>query len=162
MLRRAQQNESGVGLAARRRGTKMPQDQIFYPMGALALLTFVVLALIPIRRFRAGYAGQIVADDFKYGESKNVPPEVTIPNRAYMNLLELPMLFYVLCLMLFVSGRVDQIFLYMAWGYVALRAIHSLIHVTYNGVAHRLKAFALSNFLLIAIWGLFFWRMLAN
>src|ERR1700744_5823329 len=128
----------------------MPQDQIFYPMGALALLTFVVLTLIPIRRFRAGYAGRIVADDFKYGESKNVPPEVSIPNRSYMNLLELPLLFYVLCLMLFVSTRVDQIFLYLAWGYVALRAIHTLIHVTYNKVKHRLYVFALSNVVLIA------------
>src|ERR1700749_2923980 len=143
-------------------GTKMPQDQIFYPMGALALLTFVVLALIPIRRFRAGYAGRIVADDFKYGESKNVPPDVSIPNRAYMNLLELPVLFYVLCMMLFVSNRVDQIFLYLAWGYGALRAIHTVIHVTHNNVMHRLRAFALSNFVLIAMWGLFFWRMLSS
>ena len=139
----------------------MAQDQIFYPMGALALLTFVVLTLIPIRRFRAGFAGQIVADDFKYGESRNVPPEVSIPNRAYMNLLELPVLFYVLCLMLFVSARVDLAFLVLAWAYVMLRAIHSLIHVTYNKVVHRLRAFALSNFVLIGMWGLFFWRMMA-
>ncbi len=45
----------------------MPQDAIFMPMGALALLTFLVLILIPIRRFRAGFAGRIVPDDFKFG-----------------------------------------------------------------------------------------------
>jgi len=138
----------------------MPQDQIFYPMGALALLTFLVLTLIPIRRFRAGFAGRIVPDDFKFGESKNVPSDVSIPNRAYMNLLELPMLFYVLCLMLFVSGRIDAMFLNLAWSYVALRAIHSLIHVTYNNVYHRLIIFSLSNLVLIVTWGLFFWPML--
>ena len=140
----------------------MPQDQIFYPMGALALLTFLVLTLIPIRRFRAGFAGRIVPDDFKFGESKNVPSDVSIPNRAYMNLLELPMLFYVLCLMLFVSGRVDTMFLNLAWSYVALRAIHSLIHVTYNNVYHRLIIFSLSNVVLIVTWGLFFWPMLVH
>ena len=139
----------------------MPQDQIFFPMGALALLTFLVLTLIPIRRFRAGFAGRIVPDDFKFGESKNVPSDVSIPNRAYMNLLELPMLFYVLCLMLFVSGRIDAMFLNLAWSYVALRAIHSLIHVTYNNVYHRLIIFSLSNLVLIVTWGLFFWPMLA-
>ena len=144
------------------KGTKMPQDQIFYPMGALALLTFLVLTLIPIRRFRAGFAGRIVPADFKFGESKNVPSDVSIPNRAYMNLLELPMLFYVLCLMLFVSGRVDAMFLNLAWSYVALRAIHSLIHVTYNNVYHRLIIFSLSNLVLIVTWGLFFWPMLAH
>ena len=140
----------------------MPQDQIFTPMGALALLTFLVLTLIPIRRFRAGFAGRIVPDDFKFGESKNVPSDVSIPNRAYMNLLEMPMLFYVLCLMLFVSGRVDAMFLNLAWSYVALRAIHSLIHVTYNNVYHRLIIFSLSNVALIVTWGLFFWPMLMH
>jgi hypothetical protein len=94
----------------------MPQDAIFKPMGALALLTFLVLTLIPFRRFRAGFAGRIVPDDFKFGESGNVPGDVSIPTRAYMNLLEMPVLFYVICLMLFVAARVDQTFLYLAVG----------------------------------------------
>jgi hypothetical protein len=134
----------------------MPQDAIFMPMGALALLTFLILTLIPFRRFRAGFAGRIVPDDFKFGESQNVPSDVSIPNRAYMNLLEMPVLFYVICLMLFVAARVDQTLLYLAWGYVALRATHSLIHVTYNNVYHRLTVFTLSNFVVIAMWALFF------
>ena len=85
----------------------MPQEMIFAPMGAMALLTFVVLLLIPLRRFRAGFAGEVGTDDFKFGESTRVPGHVAIPNRNYMNLLELPMLFYVAGLMYFVAGRVD-------------------------------------------------------
>jgi hypothetical protein len=138
----------------------MPQDAIFMPMGALALLTFLVLILIPIRRFRAGFAGKIVPNDFKYGESRNVPGDVSIPNRAYMNLLEMPVLFYVICLMLFVSGGADRTFLYLAWGYVGLRVVHTLIHVTYNNVYHRLTVFALSNFAVGTMWTLFFARKL--
>ena len=73
----------------------MPEKMsILFPMLALASLTFAVLLLIPVRRFRAGFAGQIVADDFRYGESARVPPEVALPNRNLMNLLELPVLFY--------------------------------------------------------------------
>ncbi len=83
----------------------MPQDQIFLPMGALALLTFVVLTLIPVRRFGAAFAGEVKPADFKLGESARVPAHVSLPNRNYMNLLELPMLFYVLCLMLRAAGR---------------------------------------------------------
>jgi hypothetical protein len=139
----------------------MPQNEIFMPMGALALLTFLVLTLIPIRRFRAGFAGQIVPDDFRYGESGNVPGEVSIPNRNYMNLTEMPVLFYVICLMLLVSQRVDLMFLWLAWIYVGLRVLHSLIHVTYNKVYHRLTVFAASNFVVIAMWGLFFWPRIA-
>lgn len=137
---------------------QMPQSLIFAPVGALAFLTFAVQLLIPIRRFRAGFAGQIVADDFKFGESAQVPGHVSIPNRNYMNLLELPMLFYVGSLMFFVTGKVDAVVLAVAWAYVALRAAHSAIHLTYNNVRDRLIPFALSNVALIAYWVLFFVR----
>jgi hypothetical protein len=136
----------------------MPQSQIFAPMGVLAFLTFGVLILIPIRRFQAGARGEIVRDDFKFGESPNVPGHVSIPNRSYMNLLELPMLFYVGSLMFFVSGKVDAIVLDIAWLYVALRLVHSAIHLTYNNVMHRLIPFAVSNVVLLVYWALFFLR----
>ena len=134
----------------------MQQEMIFAPMGVMALLTFIVLGLIPILRFRASAAGQVTAEDFKLGESARVPPHVAVANRAYMNLLELPVLFYVASLMYFAAGRVDQNTMAMAWAYVASRAAHSLIHVTYNKVFHRLAAFAISNFVLMAYWVLFF------
>ena len=81
---------------------------------------------------------------------------MAVANRAYMNLLELPVLFYVAALMYFVAGRLDATALSLAWAYVALRAVHSLIHLTYNNVFHRLTAFALSNVVLGAFWILFF------
>ena len=65
----------------------MPHELILLPIGALALLTFLVLGLVPVRRFRAAFAGQVGAGDFRYGESPRVPGEVSIPNRNYMNLL---------------------------------------------------------------------------
>jgi len=125
---------------------------ILFPMVALVTLTFAVLLLIPVRRFRAGIAGQIRYDDFQYGESARVPPEVSIPNRNMMNLLELPLLFYVACLTYLVIGKVDEFGLVLAWLYVALRLVHSAIHVTYNRVRHRLVAFALSNVVLVMLW----------
>jgi len=134
----------------------MSQELIFFPLGAMALLTFLVLGFIPARRFRAVFAGRATADDFKYGESPAVPGDVSIPNRNYMNLLELPILFYVGGLMYFVAGRLDEAALIVAWAYVAIRAVHSAIHLTYNNVMHRLTAFALSNFVLMAFWVLFF------
>jgi hypothetical protein len=136
----------------------MQQSLIFAPMGALAFLTFAVLILIPIRRFRAGAKGEIVRDDFKFGESPTVPGHVSIPNRGYMNLLEAPMLFYVGSLMFFVSGKVDALVLGVAWTYVALRFVHSAIHLTYNDVFHRLIPFATSNVVLLIYWVVFFVR----
>lgn len=134
----------------------MAQDLMFAPMGAMALLTFAVLLFIPIRRFRAGARGLVTADDFRFGESASVPPDVSIPNRNYMNLLELPTLFFPACLMFYVAGRVDAAAVATAWAFVALRAIHSAVHLTYNNVRHRLAVFALSNVVLGALWVLFF------
>jgi len=136
----------------------MNQLSILLPMGALATLTFAVLLLIPIRRVIAGRRGQIVSADFAYGESSRVPGEVSIPNRNYMNLLEIPVLFYVACLMYVLAGRVDAVALTLAWTYVALRCVHSAIHLTYNHVIHRLIAFAVSNVVLGLLWTWFFVR----
>ncbi|MEO8926949.1 MAG: MAPEG family protein [Caulobacteraceae bacterium] len=136
----------------------MNQDLIFAPMGALALLTFAVLLLVPTLRFRAAFAGQVTAEDFRLGESAAVPPYVSIPNRNYMNLLELPILFFPACLMFYVTHRVDGAALGLAWAFVGLRAVHSAIHLTYNNVFHRLTAFALGNVALAALWLMFFVR----
>jgi hypothetical protein len=133
-------------------GAEMEPAQILLPMVGLAALTFVVLLLIAFARFRAAARGQVTARDFRYGESSNVPGEVSLPNRNLMNLLELPVLFYVVCLAFFVTGKVDALAVVLAWTYVALRAAHTVIHLTYNNVFHRLSAFAASNVVLLALW----------
>jgi hypothetical protein len=106
--------------------------RILMPMMALIALTFVVLLLIPYQRFKAGRQGRVTAHDFRYGESSRVPPEVSLPNRNLMNLLEMPLLFYVACVTAYVT--------------------HSAIHLTYNRVFHRLTAYAASNVVLAIMW----------
>lgn len=125
---------------------------LLFPMTALATLTFAVLMLVAARRFRAGFAGQVHYDDFRLGESPRVPPEVRVPNRNLMNLLELPLLFYVACLAYQLAARVDEVALALAWTYVGLRIAHSAIHLTYNDVRHRLSVFGASNIVLIMLW----------
>lgn len=130
----------------------MNQAAIFFPVFALAAWTFAILLLIPYKRIKAVALKQLVADDFKLGESKNVPPSVSLPNQNYTNLLELPVLFYVVCLVLYVTNNVDLIALYLAWAYVGFRLIHSVVHLTSNNIFQRLIVFAISAFVLIAMW----------
>lgn len=130
----------------------MEPTEIFLPMSALALLTLSVLLLIPFKRFKAAFARQVTVDDFRFGESAKVPGDVSLPNRNLMNLLELPVLFYVLCLTAFVTEHVTSTLVVMAWIYFSLRLCHSMVHLTYNNVYHRLTLFALSNFLLVIMW----------
>ena len=134
----------------------MSRIAILYHVFALAAWTFCVLLLIPWARFRAAWRREVVVDDFRHGESARVPPWVAIPNRNYMNLLELPLLFYVVCLLAYVTGVTSGTAVALAWAYVALRLLHSAIHLTYNKVLHRLAAFAASNGVLLALWVLVF------
>jgi hypothetical protein len=130
----------------------MRNPAMLYPLFALAAWTLIVLALIPLVRVRAVRQREIRPDDFRYGESAQVPGHVSLPNRNYMNLLELPMLFYVVGLMLYVTGGASYVAIALAWAYVALRVVHSLIHLTYNHVLHRLAAFSLSTVALVGLW----------
>lgn len=130
----------------------MDDKAIFLPVAALAIWTLLVLLLLPVRRFRAVAQKKATPADFRYGESATIPGDVAIPNRAWMNLLEAPVLFYLACLIIFSLHATTQALVMLGWAYVGLRIIHTLIHVTYNHVLHRLTVFALSNVVLVTIW----------
>jgi hypothetical protein len=130
----------------------MRNPAILYPLFALAAWTLIVLVLIPLARVRAVRERTIGADDFKFGESARVPSRVSLPNRNYMNLLELPMLFYVVGILVYVTGGASTLATAVAWAFVALRVVHSVIHLTYNHVLHRLTAFTLANVALVLLW----------
>ena len=129
----------------------MPESLVV-PMAVLALWTILILNLIPIARIRAARAGRVHVKDFRYGESPSVPGDVSLPNRDYMNLLELPVLFYTACCVALVSARIDPVMMVLAWAFVAARIAHSLVHLTYNNVIHRLIVFAVGVTILLIMW----------
>jgi|SRR5690242_4075306 hypothetical protein len=129
-----------------------PPLDILFPVAALAALTFCVLLLIPFQRFRAAARGQVRASDFALGESERVPPDARLANRNLMNLLEMPVLFYVGCITAYVTHSAGAFLLAVAWLYVALRVAHSAVHLSYNNVYHRLAAYAASNVVLLVFW----------
>ena len=69
-----------------------------------------------------------------------------------MNLLELPVLFYAACLTMLATNRYDAAMLTLAWVFVASRIAHSLIHLLYNNVLHRLIAFGVGAITLVIMW----------
>jgi hypothetical protein len=138
----------------------MPAADILLPALALMGWTQLVLLMIPYRRFLALRAQRVRTADFRLGESQQVPEDVSLPNRNYMNLLELPVLFYALSLMFYVTQKADSLALGLAWGYVGCRMLHSVIHLWRNHVMFRMSAFAASNVFLLALWLLMLNRLL--
>ncbi len=70
----------------------------------------------------------------------------------FTNLFEVPVLFYVATIVLYVNQMVALPFLILMSAFVFFRCIHSFIHITYNKVLHRFYLYAASTLLLWAVW----------
>ena len=69
----------------------------------------------------------------------------------YNHLHEQPTLFYALALTAHVGNYADGVAIWLAWGYVALRVLHSLVQATVNLVTLRFAVFALASLVLITL-----------
>ncbi|MGI9221859.1 MAG: MAPEG family protein [Woeseiaceae bacterium] len=132
----------------------MTGNQIFGPFLAMMLLTGIVWVVLYTRRLNYIFSQRIDSQQLTIPEkgAALIPEEVNWPSYNFRNLFELPVLFYALCLYLFVTGSVDAIFVGSAWAYVGLRTLHSLIHCTLNIVKLRFIAYMLSS---IVLWFMF-------
>ncbi|MGH8034763.1 MAG: MAPEG family protein, partial [Lysobacterales bacterium] len=63
-----------------------------------------------------------------------------------------PVLFYLAILLSLVLLVQDDLLVQLAWGFVAFRVLHSLVHCTYNRVMHRFLAYLSSCLLLMLMW----------
>ncbi|AQR72547.1 MAPEG family protein [Sphingomonas sp. LM7] len=73
------------------------------------------------------------------------------PAHNYIHLMEQPTLFYAIAVTLALLGQGDGINAWIAWVYVGLRIVHSIIQATVNKVAVRFSLFVLSTFALAAL-----------
>jgi len=128
----------------------MQATEIFGPFFAMILLTFTVWTVMYVRRIRYSMANRIHAQRLGTPEKavKILPEEVQYPAYNLSNLLELPIIFYALCLYLFVTGNVDALYVIAAWSYVGLRAVHSAIQCTTNIVMRRFAVYMASSLVL--------------
>jgi hypothetical protein len=131
----------------------MQATEIFGPFFAMILLTFVVWIVMYIGRIRYSIANRVNAQRLGTPEKvvQVLPEEIQYPAYNLTNLLELPIIFYALCLYLFVSGNVDALYVIAAWLYVALRAVHSVIQCTSNIVMRRFAVYMASS---VVLWSM--------
>lgn len=128
---------------------------ILWPVCALALLTAIVAGRMYADRIGEMRAKRLAPDRLRRARDTATLLENTAAADNFRNLFELPVLFYVLCMALAVTGLATAAQLALAWLYVALRVAHSAIHVTYNRVMHRFIAYMASTVCLFAMWILF-------
>ena len=141
----------------------MDRNLMLYPVFAMVTLTLIVWIAVYITRVRQMRMKRIAVQELatRSGASQALK-DVAGPSDNLLNLFELPVLFYALMVLLYVTGRGDAVFLALAWAYVLLRAAHSFIHCTYNRVMHRFSVYLMSSVVLWAMWAGLAWQVLGD
>lgn len=139
----------------------MNTDPIWLPVCAMALLTALVWVKLYADRLLEMRAKGIAPQQLASVRAAAGQLENTAAADNFRNLFEVPVLFYALCIAIAVTGGSTRALVAAAWAYVALRALHSLIHVSYNRVVHRFLVYVASTLLLFGMWVAFFMRLAA-
>ena len=123
---------------------------ILLPVLCLVIWTLVQMVWMVVTRLPAISAAKLGPDAGQRTEelAALLPKEVQWKADNYNHLLEQPTLFYACALALGVAGLGDGLNLYLAWGYVVLRVVHSIVQSTANPVLVRFGLFLLSSILL--------------
>lgn len=121
-------------------------------MFSLVLLTFIVIIIGARARVNSVRRDTVPLNYYALMHGHEVPEFIRKTTRHISNLFEVPVLFYAGGAVYLALGMTHPFPVYCAWSYVGLRLIHTLIHLGYNNVLHRLLVFALSNLALLAMW----------
>ncbi|WP_338445777.1 MAPEG family protein [Pelagerythrobacter marensis] len=128
---------------------------ILQPLIALMVWTMIMWLWMYVTRIPAMSRAKIDTANLTGGTGKDldgvVPDRVQWKAHNYNHLHEAPTLFYAVGLVLALIGQGDGMNALIAWIYVGLRVIHSLVQATANKVMVRFVLFALSSLVLIAL-----------
>ena len=131
------------------------QSPIFAPAIALVLWSLLVLAWLAVTRLPAMAKAGVDLGTVVGARGVNlegvIPDKVNWKAHNYAHLMEQPTLFYATALSLALLGDHSAGSLSIAWAYVALRVVHTLVQTTTNHIPTRFAVFALSSLVLFGL-----------
>ncbi len=133
----------------------MTDHPLLAPLVALVLWSLVMMGWMAVARMAAfrklGVTLGTIPAGSRGSALDEAAPRAQWPAHNYMHLMEQPTLFYATVLALVAMGFEADINVWLAWGYVGLRVVHSIVQATYNKVAHRMPLFLLSSLCLLSL-----------
>ncbi len=124
--------------------------QMFWPLVAQAILVLILYGVLGLRRSAAIKTGRAQMEQFR--ENREEPTESLVVRNAIANQFELPVLFYVVSIVLFMTQADNLPAVCAAWIFVATRYGHAYVHVTSNNLRYRSPLFALGFLVLVGLW----------
>jgi hypothetical protein len=129
--------------------------EILKPLAVLAAWTMVMWLWMYVTRIPAMNKAKIDVNNLTGGTGKSLdevlPANVQWVAHNYNHLHEAPTVFYAVALALAMIGQGDGLNAQIAWAYVGLRVLHSLVQAIGNRVMIRFGIFALSSLCLMAL-----------
>jgi len=122
------------------------------PMFCIVLLTIVIGLITVTLRINSVKNGDVKIKYYRTMQGQEVPEFITRTSRCFNNMFEMPVLFYVVCTLFIVLNIETTAAVIMAWLYVLTRIAHTVIHLTYNNVLHRMIIFLMGGVLIFALW----------
>ena len=129
------------------------QSALFGPVIGLVLWSFVMWAWLYATRIPAIRKYKIVFDPHRPPSEfhAQLPAEVRWKADNYNNLMEQPTLFYAVVLTLAILGEANTLNVWLAWLYVALRVVHSLVQAMINTIIVRFSLFMIGSVVLLVL-----------
>jgi hypothetical protein len=127
---------------------------ILTPVLALVSWTLVIWVWMYAVRIPAMSSAKIDPQYARHpGSLDSLPSHVRQVADNYNHLFEQPTIFYALVFYIYMAGTADRLAIIMAWTYVVLRVVHSLIQCTVNRVTLRFLVFSASTVVLMFMAG---------
>jgi len=123
---------------------------IFAPMIAHVGLVYGLYFLLLRRRTALVKAGEVEVSAFR--DIRDEPTESLRVRNNIANQFELPVLFHIGCLALFIAEADNEVALILAWLFVVSRYVHAYVHVTSNRLRWRMPAFLFGYAMLGLMW----------
>ena len=134
----------------------MSYSPLIAPLVALVAWTLIVMLWMLVARLiefrRLGVTLGTIPNGARGVDLEGrAEPSAQWKSHNYNHLMEQPTIFYAIVIALALMGMDQSINLWLAWGYVGLRIIHSLIQCTSNIVRFRLPIFGLASLCLLGL-----------
>ena len=139
----------------------MTVQMVLLPVFVQIALTFALLAWMASARTGSVVRGETKIRDTALGQPA-WPEQPTKISNCFNSQFQLPLLFYVLVILAWITKQADLLFVVMAWIFVILRLAHAYIHTTSNHVPTRFKVFAAGVLVLLVMWIIFAARILVS
>lgn len=133
----------------------MSAIHLFFPAFALAMLTFFVAFQMSKVRKRARDEG-LSTRYFKHNSGAQAPEYMLRVDQHYVNLFELPVLFYVALGFVVILDVNHWLYVMLAWMFVIFRVVHAWVHIRTNRLVSRRRFFVYSFFTVMVMWLLLF------